>query len=130
MNYIKLSVLIILISLVGCSLNKKNVSSNLIASENTVKVEFNRPDGIASIEFDENGNFVSITAKATAPFTEQNTQAVEQAITVATLKAKRNISEFIESDLTSERTINIIGDSALKRVKNKTVKSLTVSDLD
>lgn len=83
-----------------------------------VSTVFNRPKGPTQIEFGIDGRFVSITATGTAPISGNNAYSIEQAVTVATLRAKRNLSEFLTEDMKTQRTINVISHTVQKSKEN------------
>jgi len=83
-----------------------------------VSTVFNRPKGPTQIEFGIDGQFVSITATGTAPIAGNNAYSIEQAITVATLRAKRNHSEFLTEEMNTQRTINVISHTVQKSKEN------------
>ena len=129
-NILPAIVFILIFLIAGCSQKQKTRVEGQVEESKIVSVQFERPLGIATIEFDEEGRFVSMTAKASAPLSGNNAEGVEQAITVATLRAKRNISEFIETELSSSRTLNVMSDGALQRRSSEDSETLVVNDAD
>jgi hypothetical protein len=95
-----ISGLLFLYSLVGCSSTKSitSVSSEFIG-------------GDLKITYDKNGEFESISSKATAQVSNTLPNAKDQAVTIATLKARRQISEFLKVDIQSERFLVTISKS-------------------
>jgi hypothetical protein len=83
-----------------------------------VSTVFNRPKGPTQIEFGMDGQFVSITATGTAPIAGNNAYSIEQAVTAATLRAKRNLSEFLTEEMNTQRTINVISHTVQKSKEN------------
>lgn len=83
-----------------------------------VSTVFNRPKGPTQIEFGMDGQFVSITATGTAPIAGNNAYSIEQAVTTATLRAKRNLSEFLTEEMNTQRTINVISHTVQKSKEN------------
>ena len=122
------SVYVLVFLTVACSTKQEIKLTEPDQNPKTVMVNFTRPLGVATLEFDEDGHFVQLTGKASAAMTGNNVEGVEQAVTVATMRAKRHISEFIESDLSSERTLNVLSDGALKRKQSDTNNTVTISD--
>lgn len=83
-----------------------------------VSTVFNRAGGPTKVEFGVDGSFVSISAKGQAPISGNNAYSVEQAVTVATLRAKRNVAEFIENDMQTQRTVNVLSHTVQKSKEN------------
>jgi len=88
-----------------------------------VSTVFNRPVGPTTIEFTPTGEFVSITAKGVAPIAGNNAYSVEQAVTAATLRAKRNLAEFIATDMQTQRTVNVLSHT-VQRSKENTLNGM------
>lgn len=89
-----------------------------------VSAVFNRPDGPTVIEFTDQGGFVGITSKASAPIAGNNAFSVEQATQVATLRARRNIAEFIAKQVTATRTLKVLSHT-VQRSKENTANGMT-----
>ena len=108
----------------GCSfLNQTKVEpdkdpSAEVNKPKPVSTVFNRPQGPTQVEFGVDGTFQSITATGTAPIAGNNAYSIEQAITVATLRAKRNLSEFLTEEMNTQRTINVISHTVQKSKEN------------
>jgi hypothetical protein len=75
---------------------------------------FEGPTGLVKVSFDSDGNWESISTVANAAMADQTNYARQHAVTVATLKAKRNLSEFLGSQIKSKKTLNVLSESAQK----------------
>ena len=74
-----------------------------------IKTEF--LGGGLTIAYDEDGEFQSITSVSTSKVTSTLPSAVEEALKIATLKARRQIAEFINTEVQSDRFTSSISDS-------------------
>ncbi len=99
-NYRKLICVLFSIFIAGCSSTKKSDS-----------VESTFIGGDLIITYDKRGEFESIRSKATANVTTDLPNSKDQAISIATLKARRQISEFLKVDIQSERFLVTISKS-------------------
>jgi PBP1b-binding outer membrane lipoprotein LpoB len=96
-----LSVLAIAILLVGCSSTGKSgkeVSSSFIGGD--LKIIYNK-----------NGEFEAISSTATAKVLSDLPSAKEEAVIVATAKARRQIAEFMRTEVQSDRFISTVSTS-------------------
>lgn len=85
-----------------------------------VSTVFHRPQGTMTITFSNDGRFLEITSKGTAPIAGNNAFSIEQAAQVAQLRAKRNIAEFISTDLTTTRSLKVLSTTVQKSLENTT----------
>lgn len=85
-----------------------------------VSTVFHRPQGTMTIKFSNDGRFLEITSKGTAPIAGNNAFSIEQAAQVAQLRAKRNIAEFISTDLTTTRSLKVLSTTVQKSLENTT----------
>lgn len=83
-----------------------------------VSTVFNRPTGPTTLEFTTDGQFTGITSRASAPIAGNNAFSIEQATAVATLRAKRNIAEFMGSQLNTTRTLKVLSHTVQKSQEN------------
>ena len=74
-----------------------------------IKTEF--LGGGLTIAYDEDGEFQSITSVSASKVTSTLPSAVEEALKIATLKARRQIAEFINTEVQSDRFTSSISDS-------------------
>jgi hypothetical protein len=85
-----------------------------------VSTVFHRPQGTMTITFDSKGEFLEITSKGTAPIAGNNAFSIEQAAQVAQLRAKRNIAEFISTQLQTTRSVKVLSTAVQKSLENTT----------
>ena len=111
---------------VGCASNQGVVkNADLKPSTDSIRPKpvstvFHRPAGIMTITFSSDGQFLEITSKGTAPIAGNNAFSIEQAIGVAQMRAKRNISEFISTQLDTQRTVKVLSSSVQKSLEDTT----------
>lgn len=120
---VKIIVLAVALALGGCAHKQDTVKvdKNPAAEVNKpkpVSTVFNRPDGPTVIEFTDSGEFLAITARASAPVAGNNAYSIEQATQVATLRARRNIAEFISKQVSSTRTLKVLSHTVQKSKEN------------
>jgi hypothetical protein len=85
-----------------------------------VSTVFHRPQGTMTITFDKEGKFLEISSKGTAPIAGNNAFSIEQAAQVAQLRAKRNIAEFISTQLNTQRSVKVLSTAVQKSLENTT----------
>jgi len=91
----------------------------------TAEVTFHEKNGTLILEFDEQGSWVRIKTSGTSPVEFNHANAREQAFTIATMRAKRNLIEFLSNDVKSQKAVSNISDVYLKDiVKEDTTNSL------
>ena len=127
MNIKKLSLAVAgALLVVGCAGNQGIVKNADLKPETDsirpkpVSTVFHRPQGIMTITFDAKGNFLEITSKGTAPIAGNNAFSIEQAAQVAQLRAKRNIAEFISTQLQTTRSVKVLSTAVQKSLENTT----------
>jgi hypothetical protein len=74
-----------------------------------IKTEF--LGGGLTIAYDEDGEFQSVTSVSTSKVTSTLPSAVKEALKIATLKARRQIAEFINTEVQSDRFTSSVSDS-------------------
>lgn len=111
---------------VGCATNQ-GVIKNADLKPDTdsirpkpVSTVFHRPQGTMTITFSPDGKFVDISSKGTAPIAGNNAFSIEQAAQVAQLRAKRNIAEFIATQLQTTRSVKVLSTAVQKSLENTT----------
>ena len=127
MNIKKLSLAVAgALLVVGCATNQ-GVIKNADLKPDTdsirpkpVSTVFHRPQGTMTITFDSKGEFLEITSKGTAPIAGNNAFSIEQAAQVAQLRAKRNIAEFISTQLQTTRSVKVLSTAVQKSLENTT----------
>lgn len=120
---VKLLVLAVAVALAGCAskTNTFKADKDPAAEANKpkpVSAVFHRPEGPTSIEFTDSGEFVAISSRASAPIAGNNAYSIEQATQVATLRARRNIAEFIGKQVSSTRTLKVLSHTVQKSKEN------------
>lgn len=92
---------LIVFMFVGCS----------ITSKNTVQFSSDFVGGDLKVTYNKKGEFESISSKATAYVTNNLPNTRDQAVTIATLKARRQIAEFLKTEVQSERFLVTVSKS-------------------
>jgi len=111
---------------VGCATNQGVIKNADLKPETDsirpkpVSTVFHRPQGTMTITFSPDGKFLEITSKGTAPIAGNNAYSIEQAAQVAQLRAKRNISEFISTQLNTQRSTKVLSTAVQKSLENTT----------
>jgi PBP1b-binding outer membrane lipoprotein LpoB len=111
---------------VGCAGNQGIVKNADLKPETDsirpkpVSTVFHRPAGIMTITFSSDGKFLEITSKGTAPIAGNNAFSIEQAAQVAQMRAKRNIAEFISTQLNTTRSTKVLSTAVQKSLENTT----------
>ena len=77
------------------------------ALSSPIRANFPRPGGKVALEYGD-GRWVSIASVASAPVGGAGQASVEQAVSVATLKARRNLAEFMGGELQTSRSLRVI----------------------
>ena len=113
--------LVVLISglLSACSTTKISETDPL--SKDAVK--YTQEFGKVEVTFTDKGDWESLKSTATAAIPLSDTAALEQAMNLATMRAKRNIVEFMQTDLQSSKAAETITNALAKDVSaddNKT----------
>jgi hypothetical protein len=101
-------------TMAGCSsLGNKNADLEPVSKE---AIKYTQDFGKVEVTFTDKGDWESLKSSATAavPLTDEG--ALEQAMNVATMRAKRNIVEFIKTDLQSKKTTEIMTNALGKDV--------------
>ena len=127
MNIKKLSLAVAgALLVVGCATNQGVIKNADLKPETDsirpkpVSTVFHRPAGIMTITFSPDGKFLEITSKGTAPIAGNNAFSIEQAAQVAQLRAKRNIAEFISTQLNTTRSVKVLSTAVQKSLENTT----------
>ena len=111
---------------VGCASNQGVVKNAELTPDTDsirpkpVSTVFHRPQGTMTITFDTKGSFLEITSKGTAPIAGNNAFSIEQAAQVAQMRAKRNIAEFISTQLNTTRSTKVLSTAVQKSLENTT----------
>lgn len=98
-----------------------------------VSTVFHRPEGSMTITFSPDGKFLEIISKGTAPIAGNNAFSIEDAAQVAQLRAKKNIAEFIGTQLNTTRSLKVLSTTVQKSLENTTngmAEEVKVDDKD
>jgi hypothetical protein len=124
---------------VGCATNQGVIKNADLKPETDsirpkpVSAVFHRPQGTMTITFDSKGEFVEIISKGTAPIAGNNAYSIEQAAQVAQLRAKRNLTEFINTQINTTRSTKVLSTAVQKSLENTTngmAEEVKVDDKD
>lgn len=102
----------IALALSACS-TTKTADIDPVSQEGTKYVQ---DFGKVEVTFTDNGQWTQIKSSATSAVPIQDDMGMEQAMNVATMRAKRNIVEFINSDVRSNKTTDTITKALVKNV--------------
>ena len=140
MNIKKLSLAVAgALLVVGCATNQGVIKNADLKPETDsirpkpVSTVFHRPEGAMTITFSTDGKFLEITSKGTAPIAGNNAFSIEDAAQVAQLRAKKNIAEFISTQLTTTRSLKVLSTTVQKSLENTTngmAEEVKVDDKD
>jgi hypothetical protein len=135
-----LTLAVLAIFATGCASNKApepvaKVENRLEQKPDIKKaeVEFLETAGTVQLQFSDEGEWLLIKTSGTAPINFNHAQGREDAFILATMRAKRNLIEFLQNDVKSGKVTENITKSVLKdiissktneeRKKNKDTKS-------
>ena len=140
MNIKKLSLAVAgALLVVGCASNNGIVKNADLKPDTDsirpkpVSAVFHRPEGAMTITFSNDGKFLEITSKGTAPIAGNNAFSIEDAAQVAQLRAKKNIAEFISTQLNTTRSLKVLSTTVQKSLENTTngmAEEVKVDDKD
>ena len=140
MNIKKLSLAVAgALLVVGCASNQGVIKNADLKPETDsirpkpVSTVFHRPEGAMTITFSSDGKFLEITSKGTAPIAGNNAFSIEDAAQVAQLRAKKNIAEFISTQLNTTRSLKVLSTTVQKSLENTTngmAEEVKVDDKD
>lgn len=109
--------LFVVITVVGCaSTSNQANNASLDLPIKTADAEFLEANGPLKLSFDEKGRWVTIETSATAPLSFDAAEGRELAFKIATMRAKRNLAEFLSNDLKSSKSLRTISKSYLKNI--------------
>lgn len=120
----------LVLALVGCATTdskKQDVASSAdksgVESRRLAETAFEETGGTLNLVFDAQGNWVRITAKGTATMTNDTPSGRETAMMIATMRAKRTVAEFLNSELRSSKTMTRIARSYSRTFQSTDNKS-------
>lgn len=93
-------------------------STSLEKKPDVTKAEasFVESNGALTLEFDDEGNWLKIKTSGTSPLEFNHANAKEQAFTVAQMRAKRNLIEFLNNDVKSQKSVTNVSEVFLKDI--------------
>lgn len=97
-------VIAIAISVAGCGTIKPITAAAV--HEQTI--------GAVQITFDDTGNWIKLVSTGVAPTHDKSAQAASEATKIAAMRAKQNIVEFLNNDIRSDKTVEIVTKSSRK----------------
>lgn len=86
-------------------------------------VKYTQEFGKVEITFNDKGEWETLKSTGTSAVPLTDNAALEQAMNVATMRAKRNIVEFIQTDLNSSKSHEAITNALAKDVSSDEAKS-------
>ena len=86
-------------------------------------VKYTQEFGKVEVTFNDKGEWESLKSTGTSAIPLSDNAALEQAMNVATMRAKRNIVEFIQTDLQSSKSHEAITNALAKDVASDDAKS-------
>ena len=122
----------------GCASNIPAVTKieNKLEQKPDIKkaeAEFFKTSGTVQLQFSDEGDWLVIKTSGTAPINFNHSQGREDAFMLATMRAKRNLTEFLQNDVKSGKAAENVTKTALRdivssknsedRKKNKDTKS-------
>ncbi len=106
--------------LVGCS-GKGSGDTN--QANQLAAADFAKQNGKVTLTFDSKGQWESISSIAMAAVSTNSAEGREQAVTIATLRARRNIAEFLSTDINSSRSLVVVSRTLQKANEKGTAES-------
>lgn len=106
----------------GCASNKPEPVTkveNKLEQKPDIKkaeAEFLETNGTLQIQFSEEGEWLVIKTVGTAPINFNHAQGREDAFMLATMRAKRNLVEFMSNDVKSAKTAENIAKTSLRDI--------------
>lgn len=104
------------------SADKSGVESGRLA-----ETAFEEAGGTLNLVFDAQGNWVKITAKGAAAILDDTPSGRETAMTIATMRAKRTVAEFLSSEVGSSKTMTRIAKSYARTYQSTDSKNPVAS---
>lgn len=87
----------------GCANKGLDGERNTVSNAN-----FTQNNGKVTLTFNSKGEWLSISSTALSAVSANTAEGREQAVTVATLRSRRNIAEFMSSELKSTRSVVVV----------------------
>ena len=125
-----LMTLALIASLAACSSASKISGADDGAFGKTATAKFVEQNGPLMLTFDGRGQWQSIESSATAPVSNNAAEGLELAFKIATMRAKRNLVEFLSNDVKSTKSIQTISKTYLKTLAQTDSGDATDSGAD
>jgi hypothetical protein len=102
------------------------------AATRVTESAFDGTGGTLNLVFDDQGNWVKVTAKGTASLSEGTPSARETALMIATMRAKRSVAEFLTNDVKSAKTLALVARSYARAFQSEDTENnaASMNDLD
>ena len=114
---------LILVTAVALALSACSTTKVSLDETSKDAVKYTQEFGKVEITFNDKGEWETLKSTGTSSIPLTDNAALEQAMNVATMRAKRNIVEFIQTDLNSSKSHEAITNALAKDVssdENKT----------
>jgi len=93
----------------GCASNPFSKTESEIAEQKVVnKIEFLATNGGINLEFTDSGQWKRIQSTGVAEVTSDRINSAHEAYAVATLRAQRNLAEYLNNELRSKTTLDAV----------------------
>lgn len=102
-------------ALTACSTTKMTGGDDTVSND---AVKYTQDFGKVEVTFNDKGDWDVIKSSGTSSVPIDTDAGLEQGMNVATMRAKRNIVEFINTDLKSQKTTDTITKSLAKNVSS------------
>ena len=120
-----ISVAVVALFATGCSSFRNTAPAPVTKIENKLETkpdikkaeaEFLETAGTVQLQFSEEGDWLLIKTSGTAPINFNHSQGREDAFLLATMRAKRNLVEFLNNDVKSGKAVENVTKTALKDI--------------
>lgn len=122
--------LALIVALAACSSASKISDADNGAFVKTATAKFVEQNGPLLLTFDERGHWQAIESSATAPVSNNAAEGLELAFKIATMRAKRNLVEFLSNDVKSTKSVQTISKAYLKTLAQTDSNNATDSGAD
>ena len=107
------------VALSACSTFNKSADVDPVSKD---AVKYTQDFGKVEITYNDQ-TWEELRSTATAAIPINDDAGLEQAMNIATMRAKRNIIEFIQSDLKNQKTVDVMTNSLAKEIADNDQKS-------
>lgn len=114
---------LILITAVALALSACSTTKVSLDETSKDAVKYTQEFGKVEVTFNDKGEWESLKSTGTSAIPLSDNAALEQAMNVATMRAKRNIVEFINTDLQSSKSHEAITSALAKDVSSDDAKT-------